>query len=66
MINNMGVIDRVIRVLLALAVIVLYFMGQISGMAAIVLGIIAAIFLVTGCIGYCPLYHLLGISTKGK
>ena len=60
MINNMGMIDRIIRVLLALLVVILYMMGQISGTAAIILGIIAAIFIVTGAVGYCPLYELLG------
>jgi Na+(H+)/acetate symporter ActP len=65
-INNMHVIDRAVRAILALAVIILYFMGQLSGAAAVILGIIAVIFLATACVGYCPLYQLLGISTKGK
>lgn len=64
MVNNMGTIDRVIRIVLALLVVVLYLMGQMSGLAAIVLGIIAVIFLATSAVGYCPLYQLLGISTK--
>lgn len=66
MINNMGVIDRILRIILALIVIILYLAGQITGTAAIVLGIIAAIFIITGIIGYCPIYQLLGISTKKK
>jgi hypothetical protein len=35
-----------------------------SGLAAIILGLIAVIFIVTSLIGYCPVYQLLGISTK--
>lgn len=66
MINNMGVLDRVLRVIIAIVIAVLYYYGQISGLAAIILGLIAVIFIVTGCIGYCPVYHLLGISTKKK
>ncbi len=66
LINNMHWIDRTIRAILAVAIIILYFMGQITGTAAIILGIIAVIFLATACIGYCPIYQLLGISTKGK
>ncbi len=66
MVNNMGLMDRVIRVILALVVIALYCLKMISGLAAIILGVIAAIFIVTGCIGYCPLYQLIGISSKGK
>ncbi len=66
MINNMHVIDRIIRIIVALVIVYFYFMGQITGTAAIILGIVAALFIVTGLIGYCPTYHLLGISTKGK
>jgi hypothetical protein len=66
MLKNMGMIDRVIRTLLAVVVIVLYCMGQISGTAAIILGIIAVIFLLTSLVGFCPLYRLLGVSTKKK
>jgi len=66
MINNMGMLDRIIRIILAIVVIVLYLTGQISGVAAIILGVIAAIFVVTSLIGFCPLYTLFHISTKGK
>jgi hypothetical protein len=64
--KNMGTIDRVIRVLLAVAVAVLYMTGMITGVWAIILGVIAVIFLVTSMIGFCPLYTLLKISTIGK
>ena len=60
---NMGTVDRAIRVLLALAVAVLYFMGLISGIVAIVLGIIAAVFLLTSVVSFCPLYAPFKIST---
>ena len=61
--KNMGVIDRVVRSLLAVVVLALYFMGMISGTVAVVLGVFAAIFLVTGLVSFCPLYTLFGIST---
>jgi Na+(H+)/acetate symporter ActP len=64
MINNMHVIDRIIRVAIAILIIIFYFTGQMSGLAAIILELIAVIFLVTSFIGYCPVYQLLGISTK--
>jgi len=64
--KNMGVIDRSIRTLLVLAVAVLYFTGHITGVAAVILGIIAVVFLVTTFVGFCPLYALLGISTIKK
>ena len=44
----------------------LYFAGQITGTAAIVLGIVAVAFLVTSLIGWCPTYVPFGISTKKK
>lgn len=64
--KNMGTLDRTIRIVLALVVVVLYFMGKISGVAAIILGIFALIFIVTGFIAYCPLYVPLKLSTIKK
>ncbi len=61
--KNMGNLDRIIRVALALVVAVLYFTGIISGTMAIVLGAIAAIFVLTSLVGLCPLYSLVGIKT---
>jgi hypothetical protein len=64
--KNMGTIDRVIRILLAIVVIVLYLNGSITGAAAIILGILAIVFILTSLIGFCPLYVPLKISTIGK
>lgn len=64
--KNMGTVDRVIRILLAIVVIVLYLTGSITGLAAIILGIFALIFIVTSAIGFCPLYVPLKISTIKK
>ncbi|RMG26120.1 MAG: DUF2892 domain-containing protein [Bacteroidetes bacterium] len=61
--KNMGTLDRVIRVVIALIVGVLYFTGTISGTAAIVLGAISVIFVLTSLVGFCPLYALVGIKT---
>ena len=66
--QNMGAADRLIRSALAIIVGILYFTGHISGIAAIVLGIIAIAFILTSAIGHCPLYTPLKISTykEGK
>ena len=65
--QNMGTIDRVIRISLALVVAILYFTGELSGLVAIVLGIFAIAFLLTSLVGVCPLYTVLGIkTTKNK
>lgn len=64
--KNMGRTDSIIRIIVALAIAVLYFTGQISGTTAIVLGILAAVFLITSLVGFCPLYVPFGISTCSK
>lgn len=66
MVKNMGKIDRVVRIILAIVVAVLFFAGQLTGAAAIVLGILAAVFLATAVVGTCPLYIPFKISTKKK
>lgn len=62
----MGTIDRVVRFLIAAAVIGLYFGGVISGTLAIVLLVFAGIFILTSFISFCPLYLPFGISTAKK
>jgi len=62
--KNMGTIDRIIRIIIAIVIGLLYLGGQISGTAAIILGILAIVFLLTGFIGWCPLYVPFGISTR--
>lgn len=62
--TNMGTTDRVIRTLIALAIITFYVLGYISGTWAIVLLIISGIFILTSLIGICPLYSLFGIRTN--
>jgi uncharacterized membrane protein YtjA (UPF0391 family) len=61
---NMGTTDRIIRLVITAIVAALYFGGQISGTVAIVLGIVAVVFLVTSLVGWCPAYLLFGISTR--
>jgi len=60
---NMGRIDRIIRVLLAIVMAFLALTGIVSGTAGIILLAIAGIFILTSVIGLCPLYSLFGINT---
>ena len=62
--KKMGTVDRVIRTAVAVLIAILYFTGQITGLAAIILGIIAVMFLVTSFFAVCPAYIPLNISTK--
>ena len=61
---NMGTFDRIMRLLAATLVIALYFLNVISGTVAIVLLVLAGIFILTSLISFCPLYLPFGISTK--
>ena len=63
---NMGSVDRMLRIVLAAVVAVLYFTQVISGMLGIVLMIVAGIFLLTSFIGFCPLYLPFCINTCKK
>ncbi len=66
MTKNMGTVDRIVRVALAIVIAILYFTGAISGTVAIILGILAVVFLATSFISFCPLYAPFKISTAGK
>jgi hypothetical protein len=63
---NMGTADRTIRVLIAVAIGVLYFLHVISGTLAIVLCVIAVVFLLTSFVAFCPGYLPFGLSTRAK
>ena len=62
----MGNLDRGIRVAVAALIAILYFTGAISGTLAIVLGVLAVVFLVTSMVSTCPLYLPFGLSTCSK
>lgn len=64
--KNMGTVDKIIRILVAVVVVILYFTNVISGTLAIILLVLSAIFVVTSILGICPLYMPLGLSTKKK
>lgn len=64
--KNMGTVDRIIRSVVVLAVAGLYFAGVISGLVATILGILAAFFLVTSVVSFCPLYVPFGLSTRSR
>ncbi|MFQ3173149.1 MAG: hypothetical protein ACI9WT_001252 [Flavobacterium sp.] len=64
--KNMGLIDKVIRSIVAAVIALLYFTNVISGTLALILGAFAIIFLITSFVSFCPLYAPFGISTRGK
>jgi len=62
--KNMGGLDKTIRILIAIVIGVLYFTNVISGTLAIILGVLAIVFLLTSFIGFCPLYSPFKFSTR--
>ncbi len=60
----MGSADRIIRVIVAAIIAALYFTNVVSGTLGIVLLVLAAIFLLTSVIRFCPLYYPFGLSTR--
>lgn len=64
--SNMGSTDRVIRLIVAVLVLILFMTDVISGTLGWVLIAVAAVFTLTSMINFCPLYTVLGITTKKK
>ena len=64
--TNMGLLDRLVRIGLVALVAVLFFTGQLSTVAAVILGVLAVVFVLTSVVGVCPLYLPLGISTRKR
>ena len=61
--KNMGNTDRLIRLLLAVLVAILFYSNVIGGTFGIVLLIIAGVFVVTSLVSFCPLYTLMGVNS---
>ena len=64
--KNMGAADRIIRVIIAAIIAVLYFKGTITGTLGIVLIVLTAVFVLTSLVSFCPLYLPFGLSTLRK
>lgn len=63
MIKNMGSADRIIRIIVAVIVGVLYFTGTVSGTLGLILLVLAGVFVLTSFISFCPLYAPFKINT---
>lgn len=63
MIQNMGKVDRVVRILLAVTIGILFGMEILTGPVAIGLMAVSGIFVATSFVGMCPIYRLLGIRS---
>lgn len=61
--KNMGSADKMIRLIVAVAISVLYFTNILGGTLGIVLLVLAGVFVATSLISFCPLYTIFGINT---
>lgn len=61
--KNMGSPDRIIRFLLAAVFVGLYFGGVVTGTFGIILLVLAAVFVLTSLVSFCPLYTLVGFNS---
>ncbi|WP_291274344.1 DUF2892 domain-containing protein [Flavobacterium sp.] len=61
--KNMGTADKLIRLIVAATIAYLYYNGTLTGTLGTLLLIVAAIFVLTALISFCPLYTLMGITT---
>jgi len=64
--KNIGTIDKIVRILIAVVIAILYFTNVLSGTLGIILLILSAIFILTSLLGVCPLYLPFRINTKKK
>jgi hypothetical protein len=63
---NIGNTDKIVRIIAAILIGVLYFANLISGTTAIVLLVVSGILILTSFLSFCPLYFPFGISTIKK
>lgn len=61
--RNMGSADRGVRLVIAAVVAFLFITGRVDGIVAMILAVVAGIFLLTSLVGNCPLYSVVGVST---
>ena len=64
--KNMGIADKIIRVIIAALILTLYFTNVITGTLGIVLIALSIVFVLTSLVSFCPLYALIGASTRPK
>ena len=61
--KNMGGADKLIRVMIALIIALLYFNEIITGTLGVILLVFAGVFVLTSLVSFCPFYPVFGINT---
>ena len=61
--KNLSQADRIVRIILAAVLAVMFFTNVITGTLGIILLVLAVVFVATSFISWCPIYAALGIKT---
>lgn len=61
--KNMGAVDKLVRLVVALLLILSYFQELVSGVLGVVFLVVAGIFILTSLVSVCPIYSIFGISS---
>lgn len=61
--TNVGTVDKMIRLVLGIVLVVLFFSETITGTVGYVLMTVGIVFVVTSIVGFCPLYAIVGLNT---
>jgi hypothetical protein len=64
--KNVGTIDRVVRIIVGIAFLAGFALNMVAAPLSYLVALIGLIALVTGALGTCPAYSLIGISTRDK
>jgi len=64
--KNVGMIDRVVRIIIGIVLIAAFALNIVAAPWSYLVALIGLIALVTGAVGTCPLYSVLGFTTMGK
>lgn len=64
--KNAGTIDRVVRVVIGIALLYAVATGMVTGIVMYVAGLLGLMMLATAALAYCPLYPVMKIDTASK
>jgi len=62
--NNMSAYDKLIRLVVSIVLIILYYKHIVAGTIGIICLVVALILTITSLIGFCPIYKILGLNTR--
>ena len=64
--SNVGTLDRILRATVGLALIIMPFLAAWPALALVISAIVGLVLIVTAAFGFCPIYALLGLSSKQR